>query len=221
VSKERLLAMKRDLPNKNTIELLDVLEQVNNCRLCAPQMSHLPRPVLRAAASARLLIIGQAPGIKVHASGIPWDDKSGERLRDWLGLSPAVFYDTSQVAIMPMGFCYPGKGASGDLPPRAECAPQWHERVLTGLPEVRLTLLIGLYAQRYYLGGQFTTLTETVKAWQQHLPRFFVLPHPSPRNQAWRKNNPWFEATVVPALKHQVKTCLAKSRRRGSQKTVE
>jgi uracil-DNA glycosylase len=194
---------------KNKLELLDVLEQVNNCRRCADDLSHTPRPVLQAAASARLLIIGQAPGTKVHASGIPWNDRSGDVLRDWLGLSPEVFYDENQVAIMPMGFCYPGKGASGDLPPRRECAPEWHERVLAGLPEIRLTLLIGLYAQRYYLKGQFSTLTNAVQNWQQYLPQFFVLPHPSPRNQAWRMHHPWFEAEVVPDLKRQVKACLA------------
>lgn len=194
------------------LPLRDLLDQVNACRLCAPHLPHTPRPVLQASATARLLIIGQAPGAKVHASGIPWDDKSGERLRGWLGLSPDVFYDASRVAIMPMGFCYPGKGASGDLPPRAECSAQWHAQVLTHLPNVKLTLLIGHHAQRYYLDQYPGTLTETVKAWRDHLPRFFALPHPSPRNQAWCMHHPWFEAEVVPALRRRVKACLARSK---------
>ena len=194
--------------SKSEIALIDVLEQVDKCRLCAPYLPHTPRPVLRAAESARLLIIGQAPGTKVHASGIPWDDRSGERLRDWLGITPAIFYDEKRVAIMPMGFCYPGKGRSGDLPPRPECAPQWHAQVLATMPDIRLTLLIGQYAQRYYLGKPFTSLTDTVKNWPLHLPRFFALPHPSPRNQAWRKYNPWFETEVVPELQRRIKVCL-------------
>jgi uracil-DNA glycosylase len=194
---------------RTKLPLLDLLERVQACRLCAPHLAHDPRPVVQAAASARLLIIGQAPGAKVHASGIPWDDKSGERLRDWLGLSAEQFYDPTQVAIIPMGLCYPGKGTSGDLPPRAECAGQWHAQLLQEMPQVQLTLLIGQYAQRYYLGREFTSLTETVAAWRSHLPRYFALPHPSPRNQAWRKHNPWFEAEVVPELRKRVKACLA------------
>ncbi|HEY0962104.1 MAG TPA: uracil-DNA glycosylase family protein [Pseudomonadales bacterium] len=193
---------------KSELALIDLLDAVSECRLCAPHLPHGPRPVLQAAASARLLIIGQAPGAKVHASGIPWDDKSGERLRHWLGVDPDVFYDPARVAIMPMGFCYPGKGVSGDLPPRAECAAQWHGQVLAGLPNVRLTLLIGHHAQRHYLAGYAGTLTDTVLAWRQHLPRFFVLPHPSPRNQAWCMHHPWFEADVVPELRRRVKACL-------------
>ena len=188
--------------------LIDVLNEARSCRLCAEHLPFEPRPVLRAASGARLLIIGQAPGTRVHASGIPWDDASGERLRDWMGLDHDVFYDESRVAIMPMGFCYPGKGRSGDLPPRPECAPKWHSALLSCLPDIRLTLLIGQYAQRYYLGSQHKNLSSTVRAWRDHLPDYFVLPHPSPRNRLWLKKNAWFEAEAVPALKQQVRQCL-------------
>tara|TARA_R110000823_G_scaffold171736_7_gene304148 strand:+ start:21879 stop:22466 length:588 start_codon:yes stop_codon:yes gene_type:complete len=190
------------------LNLIDVLEDARNCRLCSAHLPHAPRPVLRAAATARIMLIGQAPGTRVHASGIPWDDASGDRLRDWLGVGSELFYDERQFAIMPMGFCYPGKGRSGDLPPRPECAPQWHAALLSGLPDIRLTLLIGQYAQRYYLGRQHKTLTATVQDWQTHLPRYFALPHPSPRNRLWLRKNPWFETEVVPELKRRVAQCL-------------
>lgn len=204
--------VSRKVPSKDPskVPLLDLLEEIRTCQLCAPHLAHEPRPVLQASTSARLLIVGQAPGAKVHASGIPWDDKSGEKLREWMGIAPDVFYDPSRVAIIPMGLCYPGKGTGGDLPPRAECATQWHERLLTALPDVRLTLLVGQYAQRYYLGKAFTSLTDTVAAWRDHLPGVFVLPHPSPRNQAWRMHHPWFEAEAVPELRRRVKACLAR-----------
>ena len=188
------------------LSLIELLLEVKSCTLCAAQLPHSPRPVVSASKGARLLIIGQAPGAKVHASGIPWDDPSGDRLRQWLGIGKQQFYDDSQVAIVPMGFCYPGKGRSGDRPPRPECAPQWHAALLSQLPEIRLTLLIGQYAQRYYLGERHRTLTATVEAWRQHLPRYFVLPHPSPRNQPWLKKNPWFEAQVLAELKARVQT---------------
>ena len=185
-----------------------MLNEARNCQLCAKQLSHEPRPVLRAHANARLLIIGQAPGSKVHASGIPWDDPSGDRLRNWLGIDKKLFYDETQIAVIPMGFCYPGKGRSGDLPPRPECAPQWHAALLSQMPDIQLTLLIGQYAQRYYLGKQHPTLTATVKAWRDHLPRYFTLPHPSPRNQLWLKKNPWFEKEVLLELKKYVRSTL-------------
>jgi uracil-DNA glycosylase len=155
---------------------------------------------------ARLLVIGQAPGTRVHATGIPWNDPSGDRLRSWLGLDPGVFYDQSKVAIMPMGFCYPGRGHSGDLPPRPECAPLWHDRILAHLPAIELTLLIGRYAQDRYLGARRRdSLTETVKAWREYLDDGYLpLTHPSPRNRLWLKNNPWFEAEVVPFLKNRI-----------------
>ena len=184
--------------------IAQTLNNVRECRLCSSHLPHTPRPVVRAAVGARLLIIGQAPGARVHASGIPWDDPSGERLRDWLGVSRHDFYDENQVAIVPMGFCYPGKGRSGDLPPRPECAPRWHSELLSCLPDIQLTLLIGQYAQRYYLDRQYSSLTATVKNWREHLPRYFVLPHPSPRNQLWLRNNPWFETDVLPELKRLI-----------------
>jgi len=173
-------------------------------------LPHEPRPVVRAAAGARLLIIGQAPGRRVHETGIPWNDPSGDQLRAWLQLTREQFYDTSRVAIVPMGFCYPGKGASGDLPPRRECAPLWHARLLAAMPAIRLTLLVGRYAQAYYLRGEArSTLADTVAAYADYLPRYFPLPHPSPRNRHWLRSNPWFEAEVVPQLRQQVAVALA------------
>jgi uracil-DNA glycosylase len=193
----------------NHIALSNLLEQVRDCRHCAATLPLGPRPVLRAGASARLMIIGQAPGTRVHASGIPWDDPSGERLRDWLNLSRETFYDASRVAIMPMGFCYPGKGKSGDLPPAPDCAPLWHARLLAHMPALELTLLVGNYAQAYYLDAPRETLTARVRRFRDFGPGFFPLPHPSPRNTLWLKRNPWFEAEVVPALRERVASVLA------------
>jgi len=176
--------------------------EIRACTLCAESLPLGPRPVVRLGASARVLIIGQAPGTKVHASGTPWDDASGERLRDWMALDREAFYDTARIAIMPMGFCYPGRGKGGDLPPRPECAPRWHDRVRALLPQVRLTLLIGQYAQARYLKERGGTLEDTVRGWRQHLQQgYFPLPHPSPRNTLWLRRRPWFEAEVVPALR--------------------
>lgn len=189
--------------------LIPLLQEVRNCQLCAAYLPLGPRPVVQAAASSRLLIIGQAPGTKVHASGIPWDDASGKRLREWLQIDKEIFYDEGEVAIMPMGFCYPGRGPSGDLPPRPECAPQWHAALLAQLPQVSLTLLIGQYAQNYYLPEKPATLTATVRQWQRCGPRFFPLPHPSPRNQIWLRKNPWFAEEVLPALRERVAECLS------------
>lgn len=192
-----------------TAPLNALLEQVRACRLCAGQLPLGPRPVLRASPSARLLIVGQAPGTKVHASGIPWDDQSGKRLRQWMGIAPEVFYDEQKVAIIPMGFCYPGKGKSGDLPPRPECASHWHGQLLPLLPNVQLTLLVGRYAQGYFLGDTAkSTLTETVVHWADYLPRYMPLPHPSPRNQFWLRRNPWFEREAIPELQQLVAQAL-------------
>lgn len=191
------------------VNLNSLLGAVRNCDVCADKMLPTPNPVLRASASARLLIIGQAPGTKVHASGIPWDDLSGDRLRSWLGMEKEDFYSEQLVAIVPMGFCYPGKGKSGDLPPRPECAPKWHQAILDQLPQIQLTLLIGQYAQKYYLQKQFTSLTECVQQWERFLPEYFVLPHPSPRNQIWLKKNPWFTSSVVPKLRHKIEVLFA------------
>lgn len=182
-----------------------LLNDIKNCTICAEQLEHEPRPVMAAHPSSKIVIIGQAPGAVVHRTGIPWDDKSGENLRNWLQVDNHTFYDPTQIALIPMGFCYPGKGKSGDLPPRPECAPQWHEQVLDPLQHVGLTLLIGQYAQNYYLAEKAKkTLTETVKNFEAYLPEYFVLPHPSPRNNIWRAKNPWFDREVIPPLREQV-----------------
>ncbi|MGE5649506.1 MAG: uracil-DNA glycosylase family protein [Bacillota bacterium] len=190
-------------------KLPPLLAEIRSCQACAAHLPHGPRPVVQAGAHARLLIVGQAPGRLVHETGIPWNDPSGDRLRAWLGLAPDVFYDEQRVAIVPTAFCYPGKGKSGDLPPRAECAPLWHEPLMAELRDVRLTLLIGRYAQEFYLRENCkATLTETVAAYEQYLPRYFPLPHPSPRNRLWFKANGWFERDVVPVLKRLVAAAL-------------
>ncbi len=182
-------------------------DEIAACRVCTAHLPLGPRPVVRAGdARARVLVIGQAPGTKVHASGVPWDDASGHRLRTWLGVTADDFYDQTKFAIVPMGFCYPGRGKGGDMPPRPECAPLWHDRILAELPSIRLTLLIGTYAQARYLGGRRkATLGETVRAWQDYVDDGFLpLVHPSPRNAIWLKRNPWFEAEVVPYLQNAV-----------------
>jgi len=185
-----------------------LLDEVRACKVCQKHLPHKVRPVLRAHPSAKILIIGQAPGIKVHKSGIPWDDASGNRLREWMGIDKEIFYDESKIAIVPMGFCYPGKGASGDLPPRPECAPLWHEKILKELPQIKLTLLAGQYAQKSYIKEPQKTLTQIVKAWKTHTPRYLPLPHPSPRNFMWFKKNSWFEREVIPYLRKKVKGIL-------------
>lgn len=163
---------------------------------------------MRTSSRARLLIVGQAPGTRVQKTGIPWNDPSGDRLRNWMRVGKDVFYDEQRIAIMPMGFCYPGKGRSGDLPPRPECAELWHGKILECLPDLQLTLLIGAYAQRYYLDQCKPALTDTVKDWKQYLPAYLPLPHPSPRNQLWLKRNPWFEKTVIPVLRKRINSLL-------------
>src|SRR5688500_11109561 len=188
-----------------------LLTEIRACRLCEAHLPLGPRPVLRASATATLLVAGQAPGTLVHGSGVPWDDASGVRLRGWLGLDKVTFYDESKIAIVPMGFCYPGRGASGDLPPRPECRATWHPRLLPMLPDVKLVLAIGQYAQAHFLGDRRRkTLTDTVAAWREYAPAggeaapVFPLPHPSPRNIAWFVHNPWFDADVLPALREAV-----------------
>ena len=182
-----------------------LLRDVRACTRCAAHLPLGPRPIVQASAAARLLIVGQAPGARVHASGVPWSDTSGRRLRDWLQLDEATFFDAQRVAMVPMGFCYPGKAASGDAPPRPECRQAWHPRLLPLLPDVRLTLLIGHHAQAYFLGGQRRPTTgDTVRAWRDYMPRYLPLPHPSPRNVAWFLRNPWFESEVLPALRGRV-----------------
>jgi uracil-DNA glycosylase len=187
----------------------ELLARIRACRLCEAHLPLGPRPVLRASRTARLLIVGQAPGSRVHESGIPWNDASGIRLRHWLGLERERFYDEREVAIVPMGFCYPGRGTAGDLPPRPECAQAWHASLLALLPKVELTLLVGHYAQAYVLGERRKkTLTDTVRAYADYLPRIIPMPHPSPRNQLWLRDNPWFETDLVPLLRGEVRALL-------------
>jgi uracil-DNA glycosylase len=193
------------------MSLTPLLREVRACRVCAPHLPVEPRPVLQFAGTARLLIVGQAPGSKAHSSGVPWDDASGRRLREWLELDPSRFHDASRIAILPIGFCYPGRAGNGaDKPPRPECAPLWHQRLTTLLPDLRLTLLVGQYAQRRYLGpsARQASLTETVAAFADYLPRFFPLPHPSWRSALWMRKNPWFEQSTLPALREAVRACL-------------
>ncbi|CAG9274197.1 uracil-DNA glycosylase [Paraburkholderia unamae] len=215
--------LRRTVPNARPLRqirplqpLPALLEEIRACHACAEVLPLGPRPVLQASATSRLLIVGQAPGAKVHASGIPWDDASGERLRAWLGIDSATFYDASRVALVPMGFCYPGRGGGGDNPPRPECAPLWHEKLIGQLTNVRLTLLVGQYAQRYFLGNRRkASLTETVAAWREYAPDFVPLPHPSPRNQPWLKRHPWFGHDVLPALQERVGALLASTKPRA------
>lgn len=186
-----------------------LFQEIRQCRTCEDFLEAGVNPVIAASKSSKIVIVGQAPGRKVHQSGIPWDDKSGENLRNWLGVDKDVFYDTSKLALIPMGFCYPGKGKSGDLPPRPECAPLWHLRLFSQMKEVKLTLLIGTYAQQYYLGkAAKPTLTETVRNFREYLPEYLPLPHPSPRNNIWQRKNEWFGQEVVPELQHIVHTTL-------------
>lgn len=187
----------------------NLLREITQCVVCASSLPHAPRPVVAASADSRIIVIGQAPGTKVHATGIPWNDPSGDTLRTWLNVDKATFYDTRNFALMPMGFCYPGKGRSGDLPPRQECAPLWHARLLAKMPAVQLTLLIGQYSQAHYLGNaRGATLAETVRRAAEFLPEFLPLPHPSPRNRLWLRKNAWFEAEVVPLLRERVSAIL-------------
>ena len=190
---------------------LDALvAEIRACTLCAPFLPLGPRPVLRASATARMLIVSQAPGTRVHESGIPWNDRSGDRLRDWLQLDRDTFYDASRIAIVPMGFCYPGTDKhGGDNPPRPECAPLWHPRVMPHLENIRLTLLIGAYAQQRYLGkARRPTMTATVANYREHLPAMLALPHPSWRTTGWQRRNPWFDHDVLPVLRHAVRAAL-------------
>lgn len=186
-----------------------LVKEVRACTLCAMHLPLGPRPVLQFDPRARILIAGQAPGSKVHASGIAFQDASGDRLRDWMGIDAETFYDPRYIAIVPMGFCYPGTGKSGDLPPRPECAATWRTKLMAALVNVKLTLVIGQYAQDWHLGSlQKTTLTETVRAWRDYWPKQLPLPHPSPRNNIWLKRNSWFEDDVLPQMRRRVRDCL-------------
>ncbi|CAG9296030.1 uracil-DNA glycosylase family protein [Celerinatantimonas diazotrophica] len=185
--------------------LSDLLCQIKRCKLCDTYLPLGPHPILQVHQDARILIVGQAPGLKVHKSGVPWDDASGNRLRQWMGIDKDTFYNPKLIAILPMGFCYPGRGKHGDLPPRKECAPQWHQTLLDHMPYIKTMVLVGQYAQKAYLPTPHPkTLTETVKQWQTWAPSIIPLPHPSPRNNIWLRKNPWFEAELVPVIAHAV-----------------
>lgn len=187
----------------------NLIDEIMACRVCSKFLPHECNPVFTADAESRLLIIGQAPGKKVHETGIPWNDKSGDNLRNWMGIDKEIFYDPKFISLVPMAFCYPGKAASGDLPPRKECAPLWHEKLRAFQPNIQLTLLVGQYAQNYYLKDlKKDNLTETVKNYKAYLPQYFVLPHPSPRNNIWMAKNKWFEKMVLPQLKKRVSSII-------------
>jgi uracil-DNA glycosylase len=186
--------------------LKNLIEEIKQCVICKSFLPNLPRPVFSVSKGCRILIIGQAPGQKVQDSGIPWDDQSGNELRRWLGVDKEQFYNNKLFGLMPMGFCYPGKSKTGDLPPRPECAPQWHHQLLDKMKNIKLVLLIGQYSQKYYLGEKIKpTLTENVRSYREFLPKYLPLVHPSPRNKIWQKKNPWFEAEVVPYLRKMIK----------------
>lgn len=189
-----------------------LIQQILGCEICHESLPNWPKPILQAHLESKILLIGQAPGQKVHDSGVPWDDRSGDELIRWLGIGKEQFYNRRLIALVPMGFCYPGRGTSGDLSPRPECAPAWHKQLLAAMKQIRLTLLIGSYAQSYYLGDKCKpTLTETVKEFRTFLPEFIPLVHPSPRNRIWQKRNPWFECEVVPFLQKSIKSAIESS----------
>lgn len=187
----------------------ELLSNISECTLCSPHLVLGPRPILTAHKESRIIIIGQAPGTVVHKSGVPWEDKSGDNLRSWMDVNKETFYNPKKIALIPMGFCYPGKGKSGDLPPRKECAPLWHPSLLIEMKQVKLVLLVGKYAQDYYLKEQAKKkLTETVKNYKEYLPNYFVLPHPSPRNNIWMAKNEWFKLEVISKLQQIIKEAL-------------
>lgn len=186
----------------------NLLAEIRNCQVCKEHLPLGPNPIVTAAINSKIIVIGQAPGTKVHNSGIPWDDQSGKKLREWLGVDSDTFYNTANFAIVPMGFCYPGKGKTGDLPPRKECAPLWHTKVFEHFKETKLILLIGAYANNYYLPKDGRNLTQRVESFEEYLPEFWPLPHPSPTNRFWRAKNPWFENSVVSLLQEKVASAL-------------
>jgi uracil-DNA glycosylase len=186
-----------------------LLSEIRNCTVCNEFLPNDPKPIIQASNVSKIVIIGQAPGQKVQDSGIPWDDASGNNLREWLGVDRQTFYNEKVFALMPMGFCFPGHGKSGDLPPRPECAPLWHQQLLKSMPEIELTLLIGQYAQKYYLKSSAkVSLTETVKNYKEYLPSYIPLPHPSPRNNIWQKKNKWFKESLLQVLQEKVELIL-------------
>ena len=186
-----------------------LLEKILRCEVCKDHLPLGPRPVVQLSNQSKIVIIGQAPGRRVHETGIPWNDASGKKLRIWMGVDDATFYDPNIFSIMPMGFCYPGKAVSGDMPPRPECAPLWHPKILKNIKGTPLILLIGQYAQRYYLKKNAkASLTETVRAYKEFLPGYFPLPHPSPRNQYWVTINPWFMEKTIPELQQHIRIAI-------------
>ena len=192
-----------------TQSLAKLVQEIRSCTLCSKHLPLGPRPIIQVSSFAKILIVGQAPGSLVHETGIPFNDPSGDRLRDWLGIDKTVFYDDQKIALVPMGFCFPGAGKSGDLPPRPECAQAWRGKLLGQLFNIQLTIIIGQYAQAWHLGrSNQENVTETVLNWKSYWPKAIPLPHPSPRNNIWLKKNPWFEEVVVPALKRKVKAVL-------------
>lgn len=190
-----------------------LLDRIQRCEVCKDHLPLGPRPVVQLSCRSKIVIIGQAPGRRVHETGIPWNDASGKKLRCWMGVDEATFYNPEAFSIMPMGFCYPGKAVSGDMPPRPECAPLWHPQILENFKNAPLLLLIGQYAQRYYLRkNNKTSLTETVKCYKEYLPGYFPLPHPSPRNQNWVRINPWFMEKTIPDLQHYIRLALSSTK---------
>ena len=185
-----------------------LLAEVHDCSICAAHLPHGTRPILQIHPQARILIASQAPGKKVHESGVPFDDASGDRLREWMGVTRDVFYDSKQIAILPMGLCFPGTGKSGDLPPRPECMLAWHDLLLGYLRHLEVTLVVGRYAQAYHMNEVRASLTETVRNWRSHWPKIVPLPHPSPRNNIWLSRNPWFEKELIPMLRRRVSEAL-------------
>ncbi|MFV0389639.1 MAG: uracil-DNA glycosylase family protein [Pyrinomonadaceae bacterium] len=190
-------------------DAIRLLNEIRTCKVCAASLPYTPKPILNFSAESRIALIGQAPGLKVQKSGIPWEDASGDRLRDWLGVSKNQFYDAKNFAITPMGFCYPGKAKSGDKPPRPECAPLWMDKIFKLLPKLKLKILVGNYSQAHFLGKlRKKNLTETVRCYADYLPEVIVLPHPSPRNNIWLSQNPWFESELLPKISRIVKLAL-------------
>ncbi len=206
--------MKKNLPS--------LIKTIKQCTLCAEHFEHKPRPVVQLSNKATILIAGQAPGRKVQASGIPFDDASGDRLRSWMGISRTLFYDANKIAILPMGFCYPGHGKSGDLPPRKECAATWRQQVLDAMPNIQLTIVIGAYAIDWHLKDtKKHNLTETIKSWKDYNPKVIPLIHPSPRNNIWLSKNPWFEEDILPVLRTEVSRKLSRSLSENREPTAE
>ena len=196
------------MPNINMTEFKKLVTEVKSCSICKNKLPAGVRPVFQLHPKAQILIAGQAPGRKVHESGIPFDDASGNRLREWLGINHEIFYNPEKVAILPMGFCYPGTGKNGDLPPRPECEPAWREQLLQQLPNLKITLVLGKYAQKYHFEKESASLTELVKSWKQYWPSVVPLPHPSPRNNIWLSKNQWFETELLPKLQKRISSIL-------------